>query len=182
MDDVLLDWHPNIDWSAFKQGAVSERMWDHFCRLIRLCHAHAHWQQVTQAKKMKPLSEALYGRESRYQRDKRRHERKRDIEGAERHMHRAGFLAAEQITGMSYLLTKDDEGKPDWNMYWALRLAVKHQPNHTQARFNVVTSFKAFDAAAELKDDPMEIAQRWLSAAGDSDRVVLCGPAPEAPA
>jgi hypothetical protein len=33
-----------------------------------------------------------------------------------------------------YLRTKDDEGKPDWNMYWALALAARHQPNHTRAR------------------------------------------------
>jgi hypothetical protein len=83
-------------------------------------------------------------------------------------MHRAAFLAAETIAGMSYLLTKEDEGKPDWNMYWALCVAVRHQPNHTQARCKAA-AFETFDADTELKGDPVEIARRWLLAAGFSD-------------
>jgi len=62
----------------------------------------------------------------------------------------------------------DDEGKPDWNMYWALRLAVQHQPNHTQARCKAA-AFETFDADTELKGEPMEIARRWLQAAGYGD-------------
>jgi hypothetical protein len=106
--------------------------------------------------------------ESKYQRNKHRSEWKREIERAEGHMHRAAFLAAEKIAGMSYLVSTGDEGKPDWKMYWALRLAVRYQPNHTQARCKVA-AFKAFDADAELQGDPMEIARRWSQAAGYSD-------------
>ena len=53
-------------------------------------------------------------------------------------------------------------------MYWALSLAVGHQPNHTQARCKAA-AFETFDADTELKGDPVEIARRWLLAAGFSD-------------
>jgi hypothetical protein len=166
--DVLEYWHPNIGWAGFKQGPVSERMWGYFCQLVQLCHAHEHWQKAVQEIRFAPPRPSIYGPESKYQRNKRRNEWKRDIERAEGHMHRAAFLAAEKIAGMSYLITKDDEGKPDWNMYWALRLAVQHQPKHTQARCKIA-AFEAFNADAELKGDPMEIARRWSQAAGYSD-------------
>jgi hypothetical protein len=106
--------------------------------------------------------------ESKYQRNKHRNEWKREIERAEGHMNRAAFLAAEKIAEMSYLISTDDEGKPEWNMYWALRLAVRHQLNQAHMRCKAA-AFKAFDADVELSDEPVEIARRWSQAAGYSD-------------
>ena len=166
--DVLEYWHPSVSWTGFKQGAVSERMWSHFCQLVQLCHAHGHWQKVTQNIRLTPPRPSVYGPESKYQRNKRRNEWKGEINRAEGHMHRAAYLAAERISAMSYLLTNDDEGKPDWNMYWALRLAVRHQPNHAQARCKVA-AFEAFEADAELQGDPLDIARRWSAAVGYND-------------
>jgi hypothetical protein len=166
--DVLEYWRPTIGWAGFKRGTVSEPMWGYFCQLVQLCHAHEHWQKATQEIRFAPPRASVYGPESKYQRNKRNNEWKRDIERAEGHMHRAAYLAADKITSMSYLLTDDDEGKPDWNMYLALRFAIRHQPNHTQARCKVA-AFRAFDADTELKGDPVEIARRWSLAAGYSD-------------
>ncbi len=108
---------------------------------------------------------SIYGKESKYQRDKRRHEWKRKIECAEGHMYRAAYLAAERIATMSYLLNDDSKNTPDWNLYWALRLAVRHQPNHTRARCKAA-AFETFKANAELEGDPLEMASRWLRQAG----------------
>jgi hypothetical protein len=93
--------------------------------------------------RLTPPRASVYGPESKYQRNKRRNEWKGEINRAEGHMHWAAYLAAETMSGMSYLLTDDDKGKPDWNMYWALRIAVQHQPNHAQARCKVA-AFEAF--------------------------------------
>ena len=136
--DVLEYWCSNITWAGFKQGAVSKQMWSYFCQLVQLSHAHGHWQKAAQEVRLRPPGPSPYGPESKYQRNKRRDEWKREIQRAEGHMHRAAFLAAEKIAGMSYLLTNDDEGKPDWNMYWALRVAMRHQPSHTQGRYKVL--------------------------------------------
>jgi hypothetical protein len=92
--------------------------------------------------------------------------------GRVRLIERKGTCTAPLIwppkSGMSYLVTNDDEGKPDWNMYWALRIAVRHQPDHTQARCKVA-AFEAFETDAELQGDTLEIARRWSAAAGYND-------------
>lgn len=158
--DVLEYWRPAVAWADFKQGTVSERMWGYFCQLVQLCHAHEHWEKAAQAIRFTPPRPSIYGPESKYQRNKHRNEWKREIERAEGHMHRAAFLAAEKIAEMSYLISPDNEGKPDWNMYWALLVAVRHLMNQTHMRCKAA-AFKAFDADAELSGDPVEIARRW---------------------
>jgi hypothetical protein len=169
--DVLEYWHPAVNWSRFAQGAVSERIWRSFSQLVQLCHAHEHWKRAAQQIRLSPPGAPIYGSESKYQRNKRRDEWKREIQSAEGHMHRAGFLAAEMIASMSYLLTNADEGTPDWNLYWALRLAVRHQPHHERARCKAA-AFDAFIADEELKGEPPEIATRWLHQAGYTDLAV----------
>ncbi len=168
--DVLQYWHPAIDWTQFSQGTLSDGVWHHFCQLVQLCHAHQHWHEAARKIRLSPPGASFYGQESKYQRNKRRHEWKREIERAEGHMYRAAYLAAEKICAMSYLLTPNDEGTPDWNLYWALRLAVQHQPNHTQARCKVA-AFEAFDADNEIIGEPLQIARRWLQQSGYSDDI-----------
>jgi hypothetical protein len=92
-------------------------MWGYFCQLVQLCHAHCHWPKVIQEIRLTPPRTSVYGPESKYQRNKRRNEWEGENNRAEGQMHRAAYLVAERISGMSYLLTKNDEGKPDWHMY-----------------------------------------------------------------
>lgn len=80
-------------------------------------------------------------------------------------MHRAAFLASEQIALMSYLLTDDDKDTPDWKLYFALRGAVAHQLPHDQARY-CAAAFTSFRAGQELEGDPQVIALRWLRQSG----------------
>ncbi len=167
--DVLEYWHPVVDWTGFKQGAVSEAMWQYFYRVVQLCHAQVHWEKVAQGIRLKPPGPSIYP-ESKYQSKKRRDEWKREIAGAERHMHRAAFLASEEIAGMSYLLTKDDDNSADRRMYLALRIGVRHLLDHAHARFKVA-AFNSFDADTELAGDPEDIARRWSQAAGYRDIV-----------
>lgn len=169
--DVLKYWRPSIDWSQFQQGSVSDQTWSHFCDVVQLCHAHGHWKEIAGEIRKTPPGRPIYGTESTYQRNKRRHEWKREIERAEGHMHRAGFLAAEKMAAMSYLLTPDDEGTPNWNLYGALRLAVRHHPHHETGRFKAA-AFQSFDADSELQGEIKEIAVRWLRQAGYNDAVI----------
>jgi hypothetical protein len=104
MMDVLEYWSPNIVWSGFQQGAVSERMWGYFCQLVQLCHAHGHWQKAVQQIRGAPPHASPWP-ETKHQRNKRRHEWKRKIESAEGHMHRAAFTLQESPVPQAF----DDE-------------------------------------------------------------------------
>jgi hypothetical protein len=103
--------------------------------------------------------------EGKREQKKRRDEWKRTIDVKDGHMHRAAFLASEQIALMSYLLTNDEKDTADEKLYGALRLAVAHQLPHDQARYRAA-AFTAFHADQELQGDPPEIAVRWLRQAG----------------
>jgi hypothetical protein len=168
--DVLEYWVPDIDWAQFHAGPVSAEMWTRFKQLVQLCHAYRYWQGVARQQRREPLSRPLYP-ESKYMRNKRRHEHRRNIERSEGHMYRAAYLAAEKMAEMSFLISKDDEGKPDWNLWWSLRLALAYQPSHERARCNAA-AFEEFTADQELRNgDPLMIANRWLERAGYTDRL-----------
>jgi hypothetical protein len=163
--DVLEYWSPTIDWSGFKQGALSDKAWALLRQLVQLSHAHGHWAETAHRIRLSPPPPSIYGKESNYQRNKRKHHWEREIERAEGHMHRAAYLGADKIAQLSYLITAADEGRPDWVLYLALFLAVAYQPNHTLGRYKAA-AFSAFDADLELADNPEAIAMRWLGSAG----------------
>ena len=63
---------------------------------------------------------------------------------------------------MSYLIGEGDKGKPDWILWWSLRLASAYPAD--------ATAFEEFDVNRELQsDDPLKIANRWLVKAGYSE-------------
>lgn len=163
--DVLEYWSPRLDWSGFHQGALSDPAWNLFRAVVQLSHAHGHWADETRKIRLAPPPRPIYPSDSKYQRKKRQHSWRREIERAEGHMHRAAFLAAESIARLSYLVTPEDEGKPDWILYFALRIAVAYQPDHTRGRYKAV-AFHSFDAGGEIEGDPAAIAARWLRNAG----------------
>ncbi|MCZ6592412.1 MAG: hypothetical protein O7B98_14910 [Alphaproteobacteria bacterium] len=169
--DILEYWKPEIDWGPFQRGAVSDDMWLKFTELVQLCHAHRHWEEEVRVARSIPLPRPLHS-ESNYRRRKRARERKVDIIRREDHMYQAGFLAAEKISEMSYLISPENKGSPDSNLYFALRYAVAHQPSHERARFKAA-AFNTFDASKELDSEPGEIARRWLSRAGYPDHISL---------
>jgi hypothetical protein len=158
--DVLQYWTPQIDWGQFIQGPVSDRMWEAFREVVQLCHAQQHWEAAAYKMKLTPLPVNPFGEETKHQKRKRGQERKQDIERAEGHMYRAQHLADEKIAQMSHMLTKGDQGTPDWKLYFALRHAVAPRPNYVGARFDVA-AFKSFDADAELTSDVEDIIDRW---------------------
>ena len=163
--DVLEYWRPGIDWARFHQGQLSEQMWSHFRNVIMLCHACEHWKAVTYEIRLAPPRSYVGMPEGKREQKKRRDEWKRNIEVKDGHMHRAAFLASEQIALMSYLLTKDDTDTVDGKLYFALRFAVAHQLPHDQARYRAA-AFTEFNADQELQGDPPDIALRWLRQAG----------------
>ena len=163
--DVLEYWSPIIKWEQFSQDAVSDKMWAYFKQVVQLCHAHQYWEEAARIASHSRPPPSDYGKETTYARKKRLDGWKHEIERAKGHMHRAAFLTAESIASMSYLLTEELKGTADWNLYWALRLAVRHQPNHERARCKVA-AFVSFDSGNELRGEPPEIARRWLRQAG----------------
>ncbi len=167
--DVLQYWSPTLKWSDFRQGGVSDRAWRLFCNMVQLSHAHVHWAGAVRQARLSPPPSYSFPPETKSQRKRRLDTWKHDIQRLETHMHRAAYLAAEQIATLSYLISNDDEGKPDWKLYVALRLAVAHQPDHTRGRYAAV-AFTAFDADAELTADPAAAAIRWLDNAGLGNR------------
>jgi hypothetical protein len=163
--DVLEYWRPNIDWSGFKQGPVSAQMWQHFQNLVQLCHAYRYWQSAAQENRRQPIQRSLYGNESAHMRRKHRQEWQGAIDRCEDHMYRAAYLAAEQMSAMSFLISDSDTGKPDWVFWMALRLALADQPRHERARCNA-GAFDSFDAELELQEAPDRMALRWLERGG----------------
>lgn len=163
--DVLEYWSPAIDWSRFEQGALSDQAWNLFKAVVQLSHAHGHWAKVAQEIRLSPPRQLVFPSETKQQHKKRQDAWKRDIERAEGHMHRAAFLAAERIAALSYLVKPEDEGKPDWILYFAAMLAARHQPDHTRGRYSAL-AFTSFDAKTEIDGDPAIIAIRWLRNAG----------------
>lgn len=163
--DVLEYWRPNIDWRQFDQGAVSDAMWSHFRNVVMLCHAYEHWKAAANDTRLTPPRSYVGMPESKRDQKRRRSEWEQKIGIQEGHMHRAAFLASEQIALMSYLLTNDDKGTPDWNLFSSLRLAVAHQLPHDQARYRAA-AFTSFGADQELQGDPPDIALRWLRESG----------------
>jgi hypothetical protein len=84
-------------------------------------------------------------------------------------MHRAAYLANEKVTGMSYLITPADEGKPNWKLWFAAALSIGRSLGHDHARYKSV-AFDAFDAAELINPDPSIIASGWLTTAGYLDQ------------
>jgi hypothetical protein len=163
--DVLEYWRPGIDWARFDQGAISDAMWGHFRNVVMLCHAYEHWKANANETRLTPPRSYVGMPEGKREQKKRRDEWKRNIDVKEGHMHRAAFLASEQIALMSYLLTNDDKDTADGKLYFALRLAVAHHLPHDQARYRAA-AFTAFSTDQEIQGDPPDIALRWLRQAG----------------
>jgi hypothetical protein len=163
--DVLEYWRPGLDWGRFDQGQLSQRMWDHFRNVVMFCHAYGHWKAVASETRLTPPRSYFGMPEGKSEQKKRRDEWKRTIDVKDGYMHRAAFLASEQIALMSYLLTSDDKDTADAKLYLALRLAVAHQLPHDQARYRAA-AFVAFSADQELQVDPPDIALSWLRQAG----------------
>ncbi|MBK3665085.1 hypothetical protein JJE66_28115 [Bradyrhizobium diazoefficiens] len=163
--DVLEFWRPTINWTGFDQGPISDAMWNHFRNVVMLCHACEHWKAASNATRLAPPRSYVGMPESKGDQKRRKSEWKRSIDVQDGHMHRAAFLAGEQIALMSYLLTDDDKDTSDWKLYFSLRGAVAHQLPHDQARYRAA-AFKSFHAAQELENDPADIALRWLRQSG----------------
>jgi hypothetical protein len=162
--DVLDYWHPQIDWSRFRRGAISNEMWTHFQQFVQLCHAYRHWQHVTVKMRVPPPRPSIDA-ESEYVRKKHRNEWKNEVHRSEGHLYRAAHLAADKMAAMSRLIGDADPHGPDWKLYAALRLAVAPFPKHERGRFSAA-ALRAFDADRELQDRSDEIASRWLEQAG----------------
>lgn len=52
--DVLEFWRPNIDWTSFDQGSISDAMWNHFRNVVMLCHTCEHWKAAANATRLTP--------------------------------------------------------------------------------------------------------------------------------
>src|ERR687898_2078176 len=127
--DVLQFWSPKIDWSQFKQGAVSDRMWSHFRDIVQLCHAHRRWSlAVAKLGPAPPGPSRIAIGDRKRTIKRRRHDWELEAAQAKRHMTRASFLAAERMSLMSNLLNDENSG-PDWKLYSSLSLALRHQPH-----------------------------------------------------
>jgi hypothetical protein len=160
--DVLEYWNPNIDWSKFDQGSITDDIWKHFKELVQLCHAFRHWEEATTDIRLSPPRQWEWPPESARQFKKRQDQWKAEVRRREGHMNRAGFLADQQIAEMSYLVSKDDEGTSAWKMYFALRVAVAEAP-HLRCK---AAAFEGFNANGELDGEVAEIALRWLIQGG----------------
>ena len=156
--DVLEYWMPDIDWSRFTSGPISPRMWSAFKDFVQLSHAQIHWAKVVQQIRLSPPGPSPFGNETKHQRKNRHHEWKRKIERAEKPMNRAAFLADQKLAEMSYLISNEDEGKPDHKLYFALRMVI---PFQVSAKWETV-AFISFDGESEMDGEPSEIATRWL--------------------
>ncbi|MET4297155.1 hypothetical protein ABIB06_007930 [Bradyrhizobium sp. LB8.2] len=163
--DVFEFWRPYIDWTRFDQGPISDAMWNHFRNVVMLCHTCEHWKAAANATRLAPPRSYVGMPESIGDQKRRKNEWKRSIEVQDGHMHRAAFLASEQIALMSYLLTDADKDTPNWKLYFALRGAVAHQLPHDQARYRAA-AFTSFRAEQELEGEATDIALRWLRQSG----------------
>jgi hypothetical protein len=94
--DVTEYWAPEIDWSRFVQGAVSDPMWRSFKDLVTLCHCVEHWRELLRSLRLTRAPAAYYTPETRHARKKRLDEWKRPITECENHMHRSAHLADEK--------------------------------------------------------------------------------------
>lgn len=167
--DVLEYWSPDIDWSRFSQGSVSDQMWRSFKDLVLLCHCVEHWRETRRSLRLTRAPQPFYTPETSYARRKRQDEWKRPIRDSENHMHRAAYLAEEKVAEMSYLIKATDKGEPDWNLWWAAALSIARSLGHEGARYKSV-AFDAFDAAELVDAEPEAVARRWLASAGYSDQ------------
>ena len=165
MDDVLSRWSPVIDWGRFEQRAISDEMWRYFKQLVQLCHAFRHWEEEIQNKKASPPRHFEFPPENEREYKNRRNQWNTDIRQNETYMHRAGHLAADTLARMSYLIKPNDEGKPDWKLYFALRALRGAVVGPPQPRWGAA-AFEAFDANRELEGKFDEIAERWLRQVG----------------
>ena len=161
--DVLEYWMPTIDWSRFTSGAISPRVWSAFKEIVQLSHAQIHWAKVAQQIRMAPPGPSPFGNETKYQRKKQHDEWKREIERVVKHMNRAAFLADRKIVEMSYMISNEDKGKPDYKLYIALRTVVLPSQGYVSAKWESF-AFTSFNGENELDREPSEIAARWSQA------------------
>jgi hypothetical protein len=64
MLDILEFWQPAIDWERFKQGPVSDAVWDQFKQVVIWCHAFRHWTEDARAKRSSPPICTIFPEES----------------------------------------------------------------------------------------------------------------------
>ena len=162
--DVLEYWRPDIAWSDFDQGPISDEVWDRFKQVVQLCHAFCHWEEDAQHKRLSPPKQYLFPPEDKRQFKKRQDEWKADIRRSESHRNRARYLADTAVAELSYLGTNaiagEAEGTADWKLWFALRIVVNAYPP--------AAALKGFKADQELEGEANEIPVRWLRQAGYS--------------
>ena len=158
--DILEFWEPEIEWARFKQGSVSDAVWNRLRRVVILCHAFRHWDQDAGAKRSSPPRHLIFPEESSQDFKGRQAQWKRDIEQSETYKHRAKHLASDEVAKLAFLGTNAEgtKGTPDWKLWYASRLMVAANP--------AAGAFDSFDADKELKDEVDVIASRWLKEKG----------------
>lgn len=151
--DVLEYWKPEIDWIAFKQGTISDAIWESFRELVQLCHAFRYWQQSEKSLRGVPRS-----RDKLIMQDNRKM-----LENATNNKLRAAYLASDRMAKISNELSS----KLDGSLYMRLRIAVDYRQPYERRLWDVL-AFDSFDAEQELRKPAEEVVDSWILAAGHS--------------
>lgn len=161
--DVLQYYSPPIPWANFKQGQISDIVWQAFGEVVTLCHAYNHWRDEARDARHQPAS-SLYP-ESAYAKRKRRRDAETSVSINETRMYRCAFLAAELVLSMT-AAAQHHKYAPDLALCEAMNLAIGHNvldnriTGHERADWPVL-ALTGFDADVEMSASPIDVATRW---------------------
>jgi hypothetical protein len=155
--DILEFWNPRIDWSNFRQGPVSDTVWEHFKWVMVWCHVFRHWDADVEERRRSPPRRTIFPEESDRDFRKRKEQWQRDNARCERYKYRALYHANTKIAEMSHLdaVAKWTPDAPDQKLWSALRTVMLNGKP-------AACAFESFDAEQELKDGAEAVASRWL--------------------
>lgn len=144
--DVLRHWQPNIDWAQFQQADISDSAWQIFTAVVQLSHAREYWREAADRAVREPVYRPTHS-ESAYMNRKRRREKELRIEMLKGHMHRAAYLASEEVAKMSYLPSVAENDGSDHKLYQLLRGAITQ--HYETGNFHEI-AFNSFDPSEHL--------------------------------
>jgi len=155
---------PKIDWKLFRQGPISDDVWELFRKVVLYAHIQKHWKTSISPGRHSRLRGFAGELESVHIRKKCSPAHPSEPREEDMYVHAAAFQQAQFLWNIAAVVQYRAQSA-DWRFGTALFLAVGLEifdriGGHERADMAVL-AFNKFDGDLELTSDPATMAARW---------------------